>query len=130
LDGVKVGKFEDKKLTLNVGVKIDNPNSYAITIKPSTVDVLVDDQLLGKAFLTQKIKLLKKTESTYSFPIQIDLEEGATFKLFKYALRKNVSVRIKGKVKGSVLGISKKMEVDEVKEIDGSFFKLDKLLGK
>jgi LEA14-like dessication related protein len=130
MDGIKFVKFEGKRLVLDIGVKIENPNSFAITVKPSTVDILVDDQLLGKGKLIEKVKLLKKTNSAYRFPVQIDFEDGATLKLFKYALRKTVAVRIKGKVKGSVCGISKKTMIDEVKEIDGSVFKLDKLLGK
>jgi LEA14-like dessication related protein len=130
LDGIKFVKFEGKRLVLDIGVKINNPNSFAITVKPSTLDILVDEQLLGKGTLTKKVKLQKKMDSTYRFPVQVDFEDGATLKLFKYALRKNVAVRIKGKVKGSVCGIGKKTMVDEVKEIDGSVFKLDKFLGK
>jgi cytoskeletal protein CcmA (bactofilin family) len=49
-------------------------------------------------------------------------------KFFKYALKDKVQIRIKGKIKGSVLGITQKTEIDESKEINGSIFKLDKLL--
>jgi LEA14-like dessication related protein len=115
LDGIKFVKFEKKKLVLDIGVKIDNPNSFSITVKPSIVDILIDDQLLVKAKLITKVKFLKKTATTYRLPIEIDIEEGAYFKLLKYTLRKNVSIRIKGKVKGCVFGIVKRTMIDEIK---------------
>jgi LEA14-like dessication related protein len=115
LDGIKFVKFENKKLVLDIGVKIDNPNSFSITVKPSIVDILIDDQLLVKAKLITKVKFLKKTATTYRLPIEIDIEEGAYFKLLKYTLRKNVSIRIKGKVKVCVFGIVKRTMIDEIK---------------
>ena len=115
LDGIKFVKFEKKKLVLDIGVKIDNPNSFSITVKPSIVDILIDDQLLVKAKLITKVKFLKKTAATYRLPVEIDIEEGAYFKLLKYALRKNVSIRVKGKVKCRVFGIVKRTMIDEIK---------------
>ena len=115
LDGIKFVKFEKKKLVLDIGVKIDNPNSFSITVKPSIVDILIDDQLLVKAKLITKVKFLKKTATTYRLPVEIDIEEGAYFKLLKYTLRKNVSIRIKGKVKVCVFGIVKRTMIDEIK---------------
>ena len=115
LDGIKFVKFEKKKLVLDIGVKIDNPNSFSITVKPSIVDILIDDQLLVKAKWITKVKILKKTATTYRLPVEIDIEEGAYFKLLKYTLRKNVSIRIKGKVKGCVFGIVKRTMIDEIK---------------
>ncbi len=115
LDGIKFVKFEKKKLVLDIGVKIDNPNSFSITVKPSIVDLLIDDQLLVKAKLITKVKFLKKTATTYRLPVEIDIEEGAYFKLLKYTLRKNVSIRIKGKVKVCVFGIVKRTMIDEIK---------------
>ena len=115
LDGIKFVKFEGKKIVLDVGVKIHNPNSFSITVKPSIVDILIDDQFLVKVKLIRKLKFLKKTETTYRLPVEIDIEEGAYFKLLKYALRKNVSIRVKGKVKCRVFGIVKRTMIDEIK---------------
>jgi hypothetical protein len=63
-------------------------------------------------------------------PLQIELVDGYLLKFFKYTLKEKVSIRIKGKVKGSIFGISKKIAIDEVKEIDGKLFKLESLIGK
>lgn len=130
MDGIKLGKIEGKKLTINFGVEVDNPNAYAIKIKPSTVDLFLDDEFLGKLVLTQTIKIIKKKEATYMVPLQIELVDGYLLKFFKYTLKEKVSIRIKGKVKGSIFGISKKIAIDEVKEIDGKLFKLESLIGK
>ena len=46
----------------------------------------------------------------------------------KYAFKLKVQLRVKGVIKGSVFGIPKKVDIDQVKEIDGSTFKIDNLL--
>ena len=128
MDGFKVEKMEKRNISLKIGVKIYNPNSFSLKIKPSTVDVFVNDELIGKAFLDEKVKIIRKKEDTYFAKVHIDLEDGVLMKFFKYALKDKVQIRIKGKIKGSVLGITQKTEIDQYKEINGSIFKLDKLM--
>jgi LEA14-like dessication related protein len=128
MDGFKVEKMEKRNLSLKIGVKIYNPNSFSLKIKPSTVDVFINDELIGKAFLDENVKIIRKKEDTYFAKIHVELEDGILMKFFKYALKDKVQIRIKGKIKGSVLGITQKTEIDESKEINGSIFKLDKLL--
>jgi LEA14-like dessication related protein len=130
MDGIKLGKIEGKKLTINFGVKVENPNAYAIKIKPSTVDLFIDEDLVGKLVLTQTIKINKKKEDTYMVPLQIELADGSLLKFFKYTFKDKVTLRIKGKIKGSIWGISKKITIDEVKEIEGKLFNLESLMGK
>ena len=60
MDGFKVEKMEKRNLSLKIGVKIYNPNSFSLKIKPSTVDVFVNDELIGKAFLDEKVKIIRK----------------------------------------------------------------------
>ncbi len=130
MDGIKLGKIEGKKLTINLGVKLDNPNAYAIKIKPSEVDLFIEDDLVGKLVLSQTIKIIKKKEDTYMVPLQIELADGSLLKFFKYTFKDKVTLRIKGKIKGSICGISKKITIDEVQEIDGKLFNLESLMGK
>lgn len=127
MDGVKLEKMENKKLALKLGIKIENPNFFSIKIKPSVVDVFVNDELIGKAYLDESIKLIHKKENTYFAKVHVDLEDGALIKFVKYTLKLKVQLRVKGKIKGSVYGIPKKVDIDEVKEVDGSNFKMDKL---
>ena len=125
MDGVKMERMENKKLVLKLGVKIENPNFVSIKVKPS---VFVNDELIGKAYLEENLKLIRKKEDTYFAKVRIDLEDGALFKFVKYAMKLKVQLRVKGVVKGSVLGIPKKVDIDQVKEIDGSTFKIGNLL--
>jgi LEA14-like dessication related protein len=111
-----------------LGVKIENPNFVSIKVKPSVVDVFVNDELIGKAYLEENLKLIRKKEDTYFAKVRIDLEDGALFKFVKYAMKLKVQLRVKGVVKGSVFGIPKKVDIDQVKEIDGSTFKIGNLL--
>lgn len=125
IDGVKLEKLEKKSLDLTLGVKVSNPNGFTIKVKSSDFEVYADDILIGKAKVDKKIKLIKKKEDTYTVPVHIDLEDGVLLKFIKFALKDKVKVHLKGYVKGSVLGISKKISVDETKEIEGKNFKFD-----
>lgn len=125
IDGVKLEKLEKKSLDLTLGVKVSNPNGFTIKVKSCDLEVYAEDVLIGRAKIDKKIKLLKKKEDTYNVPVHIDLEDGVLLKFIKFALKDKVKVRLKGFVKGSVLGISKKMDVDETKEIEGKNFKFD-----
>lgn len=127
IEDVKIAKLENHKFGIQLGIKVLNPNFFSIKIKPSTVDIFVEDQLIGKAFLDDKIKLIRKKEDIYFAKIRVDLEDGSMMKFFKFTLQDKVQLRIKGVVKGSVYGISKKIAIDKTSMIDGTQFKLDQL---
>lgn len=124
IEGFKMGKIDGKQITFSLDVKIDNPNKFSLTVKPSTLDVFIEDNLIGKTSLDQKIKFIKKTEKVYTVPLRIDLEDGAFLKILKYGLKDKLSLHIVGKVKGSVYGFSKRVKVDEVKQISGKDLKI------
>lgn len=127
IEDIKIAKLENHKLGIQLGIKVLNPNFFSIKIKPSTVDIFVEDQLIGKAFLDDKIKLIRKKEDIYFAKIRVDLEDGSMMKFFKFALQDKVQLRVKGAVKGSVYGISKKITIDKTSMISGAQFKLDQL---
>jgi LEA14-like dessication related protein len=118
VDNFKVEKFEGKKISFSMDVILENPNSFSVKIKPSVVDVYLDDNLIGKTYLDQKVKIIKRKENSYFVPLHVELEDGILMKLMKYSLKDKVKLRLVGKVKGSVYGISKKVKIDETKEID------------
>lgn len=118
VENFKMGKFEGQNISFSMDVKLDNPNKFSIKIKPSVVDVFIDEQLIGKTYLDQKVKIVKRKENSYFVPLHVELEDGILMKLMKYSLKDKVKLRLVGKVKGSVYGISKKVKIDETKEID------------
>lgn len=118
-EGFKLEKMDGKEILFTAGVKVDNPNWFGIKIKKSIVDVYVEDQLMGQVQLEKKVKMKARRESTLTLPLKAVLEDGAMITMMRYASKENVNVRIKGKVKGGVWIFSKKIDVDEKRQISG-----------
>lgn len=124
-EGLKLEKMEGKKISFTAGAKVYNPNWFGIKIKPSHVEVYIEDQLMGEIYLDKKVKMKAKSESSLIFPLIGELEDGAMITLMRYASKENVRVQIKGKVKGGVWIFSKKFEVDETRTVSGKDLKLN-----
>lgn len=118
-EGFKMEKMDGKEIRFTAGVKVNNPNWFAIKIKKSAVDVYVEDQLMGQVQLEKKVKMKARHESTLTMPLKVILEDGAMITMMRYASKENVNIRIKGKVKGGVWFFSKKIEIDEKRQISG-----------
>jgi LEA14-like dessication related protein len=125
-EGVKMDKMDGQEITLSASVKVFNPNWYALKIKPSTVEVYLEEKLMGTVQLTKKVKMKGKQESSLSLHLLATLEDGAMFAALRYATKDQVKVRIKGKVKGGIFFLSKKVEIDETKTISGKDLNLGK----
>lgn len=126
---VSIGKItlehlEGNNADVNVNVELDNSNFFGIKIKPSSLDVYIEQEFIGKARLKEKIKIDKKAIHFYDVKIQLQGDNGVLRTIVKYALKKDLNVRIKGYVLGSVYGIPKKVFVDETKTIDGNVLKM------
>ncbi len=119
LDGI-----EGNTANVNINVELDNPNFFGIKVKPTSLDVFVEDEYMGKAVLHDKLKIKKRSTSNYNVKLELVGESGIMRKAVKYVLKKDLKIRIKGYVKGSVYGFPKKILVDETKTVDGSVFKL------
>lgn len=122
IESVKMPKMDNKEILVDLTLKIENPNNYKIKVKPSSLNVLVADKMIGTIFLDEKVVLKKKSEHAYSTQLRLKLEDGAFFSLVKYVMMEEVKVQFKGKVKGSVYGITKKIDVDQVKMVNGKDF--------
>jgi LEA14-like dessication related protein len=118
-DGFKLEKMDGKVISFSAGAKVHNPNWFGIKIKPSHVEVYVEEQLMGNVYLEKKVKMKAKRDSDLKFQLRAELEDGAMITAMRYSNKDNVSVRIKGKVKGGVFIFSKKMEIDETRTVSG-----------
>jgi len=123
-ENFKIGKLEGKKLSFTFDAKLFNENGYTIKIKPCDLDLFINDQPMGIIHLDEKVKIKRKSETTVTVPITAELGPGALAKLATFKLRKTVSVRLKGTVKGGVFIFSKKEEIDETREIATDNLKL------
>ena len=64
---VKLGNVDPLKGTVAVdlGLKINNPNNFAVTLYGLELDVTLANIYLGKVTITDKVKIEKKTEAVY-----------------------------------------------------------------
>lgn len=122
---LKLISMDGRKLQMEFTVDCENPNKFGFKVKPSKLDVSVDDEVLGEIFLDKKIKIKRKSNNSYTVPVTVQLADGAMFRLVKYVTREKVDIKLEGKVRGSVYGITKSFAVKETRTIDGSMFKLD-----
>jgi LEA14-like dessication related protein len=118
-EGIQLNKIDGKNISFTVAVKIMNPNWFGIKIKPSIVDVYMEDQFMGTVLLDEKLKLKAKKENDLAVPLLAVLEDGAMLTVLRYAKAEKVTVRIAGKVKGGIWIFSKKIPMDEKRTISG-----------
>ena len=116
-ENFKITKLEGKKLSLSFDAILNNPNTYILKLKPSTFDLYINGDHIGIIHLDERVKIIKRSESTVSVPITAELVNGALPKLLAGALKKTATVRIVGTVKGGVSIFSKKKKIDETREI-------------
>ena len=118
MDSFEVKKIEGRNADMEATVTLFNPNFFGIKIKPSDLDVYVNDVYAGKVFLQEKVKLKKKTEAAYLAKLRLEGDEGILLRLMGLMRKKEVEIELRGKVTGSVYGISKKVEVNEKKVVE------------
>lgn len=119
VEDFKMPKMDNKEILLDLAFKVNNPNKFKIKIKPCNLDLFVSDSKLGTVFLDEKVVFKKKTEGVYKTNLRLKLADGVFFELMKMLGKKEIPLRFKGKVKGSVYGITKKMEIDRIQMISG-----------
>jgi LEA14-like dessication related protein len=126
-DDFQLTQFEGKKISFSLALAIENNNWYALKIKPSNVDLYLEDKLIGKLHLLEKVTIPAKKTSELIVPARIELADGAMISLFKIISKDQVALRLNGKVKGGVLFVYKNFHVDEKWNVPTNFLKLDKL---
>lgn len=114
---ISVQKLSKEEIKVTISANMLNENWFALKIKPSVLDLYVEDELIGEVKLDEKVKLKRKRETEIDAPLTLILSSGVYAKLLRYAMQKEVKVRIKGKAKGGVFIFSKKFDVDETKAI-------------
>jgi LEA14-like dessication related protein len=118
-ESFEMEKLEGKEIRFTAGAKVYNGNWFAIKVKPSTLDLYVDDEYIGKVHLEKKVKMRAKQETALEAPFVAELEANALTKAMGLALKGDVKVRLKGKIKGGVFIFSKKIEFDETRTMNG-----------
>ena len=102
ISGVKIVKMTDKGIDLEIGMKINNPNSYGFTIFKSAFDLRLSGTDLGTATLTKKEKIGGNSEEIHTFCITTTpdkLLSGGIGSLMGLFNGKNTELEIKGKLR-------------------------------
>lgn len=117
-------RLENKDIYLEAKLQVENANFFAIKVKQSDLKISIDEKELGALLLEEKILFKRKSDAIYPLKLKVKLADGAMFLMLRNAFKKEITLKIKGTVKGSALGIPKTIQVDEVKTIDASLLKL------
>lgn len=115
--------FENKSLVLNASIDITNNNIYKVAVKASDLIISLDDKELGNIELLEKVVFKRKSSETHPFKFRMKLADGALFTILKNVFKKEVTLAIKGKIKGAAMGIPKSITINETKTIDASLLK-------
>lgn len=111
-----------------MNVKLNNPNRYKIKVIKADLDLFVGGTAAGKALLTEKVILKKKSEDDYDVIVEInpkDLTKALLSNALGIAFQKKVQVKVKGKVKGRVFIFGKNIDVEFKENIDVGSLKLN-----
>ena len=105
---------------LQIDVLVDNPNNFKIKVKKSTMNIYINDKYVGKTQLDEKVVIQKETEDVYGIVLNADPRDlvKAAMGSLGGLLKGKVTVKLKGDVKGSVYGISRKVPVEVEESID------------
>ncbi|HBW85711.1 MAG TPA: hypothetical protein DEF82_02915 [Crocinitomicaceae bacterium] len=117
MNGYEMGKLSGSEVSLTLKPIVYNPNSYALKVKKSVLDLEVEGKSFGKIFLEKKISAKGRKTSELQVPLRIELESGAMLKAMPLMLKDSVRVVLKGDLKGGVLFFSKEFPVEFDKKI-------------
>jgi LEA14-like dessication related protein len=120
---LQLGSIDGRNIHFTAGAKVWNPNGFAIKVRPSEMDVYVGEDYIGKVRMEERVKMKRKRETYIESPFTVTLENGAMFRLMKYANKKEIQVRLTGTVKGAVWFVGKKMEINETMNLKTENFR-------
>lgn len=116
-EGFKIGKMDAKQVSFSLNVKLKNPNSYALKVKKTLLNLSVDDGKIGMLALEKTIKLPRKKETIVEIPMNLSLEKGALMRMLTFSMQDSIRLNLEGDVRGGVLFFSKKFPLSFSKSI-------------
>lgn len=125
---IKLLQMQGSTAQIAVEAEIDNPNGFHIKVKPSTLDVFVEDEKVGTVDLLNELKLIKRKSQVYAGQFSLNGERGIMLRLMNWMEKETLKVRFTGKLKASVFGVTKKIPVTKTKYLNTAEFK-DKVKG-
>jgi LEA14-like dessication related protein len=112
--GFTVNKVNLQGIDADILLAVNNPNTVGFSIYRSSFDITFGGVYLGKAKLSKRVHIARKTEEVYRFNLKSDFK-GANFmdimKFVNGALSKGI-VEVKGDLKVGKFLIRKKFPVN------------------
>ena len=104
IDNIQFGGEQLSKAVLSADIKLYNPNKSNLTFKSGSLDIYVDNRLLGHTELDSTIHIAKL--DTFTVPIAVSLNMGNVLgNALAIGMKDSVLVRLDGKVKVGRSGV-------------------------
>ncbi len=104
IDNIQFGGEQLSKAVLSADIKLYNPNKSNLTFKSGSLDIYVDNRLLGHTELDSTIHIAKL--DTFTVPIAVSLNMGNVLgNALAIGKKDSVLVRLDGKVKVGRSGV-------------------------
>jgi LEA14-like dessication related protein len=117
VQGINFTKIDDRKISFEVLIPIENPNGFSFKITAVDLDVIVNNEYLGKIKNVGNLLIHKQSDEIYNFPLDVEYSgsnilKGA-FTLFSLFLDRKAEVKISGFIEVRSFWVTKKLDVDE-----------------
>lgn len=116
-DGMEGLKMDGKNINFTLKGTIENPNWYALKVKPSMLEVSIDGKKFADVYLDKKVKIKAKKSTALIAPMHAKLEDGAMMRMMGMALKDSVRLNLAGDVKGGVFLIYKNFPVNVTRSV-------------
>ncbi|MFT3747470.1 MAG: LEA type 2 family protein [Agriterribacter sp.] len=119
IDNIQFGGQNFSKAVLSADVKLYNPNKSDLTFKSGSLDIYVDNRLLGHTELDSTIHIAKL--DTFTVPIAVNLNMGNVLgNALSLGLKDSVLIRLDGNVKVGRSGvfISRPVKYEQKEKLD------------
>lgn len=126
IENVKVNKLSQQGLDVDVTAKIKNPNKVAFTIYRSDLDATFSNMNVGKATLTNNVRIKANSTQSYTFNIKSDFSKlslGELPNLLSIATSRSIKVGLKGNLRVGKMFVKKNYPVDMTKSVPLNFGK-------
>lgn len=108
IHNVELVKFENDGLIIEADVKVVNPNFFEIEVVDSDLQVLLENELLGKAKILDKLIIKGQSDEIRHISLKTVYKgkvTGGMRGLFGIAMGKAITITINGDVRGRALGL-------------------------
>jgi LEA14-like dessication related protein len=111
--------FDENALILVVKVPVHNPSGHKITITDLDARVFMNEQYVGKVNSSEPVILPRKSDEVHELKLKVRLANflGTAMNMMQLKKGKKVLLRLEGTFVAKSMGLKKKVEIDESREV-------------